>query len=428
MYSTNIWHPCSQMKDYESFAPLNITAAEGSYIYNNGKPVIDAISSWWCKSLGHRNLNLQRALIQQLETLEHTILANTTNSTVEILTNKLCQLTHTDKILFASDGSCAVEMAVKMSIHARVIKNQMDKTHFAALQNGYHGETCATLSISDLGLYKNSYKSLLFDCTFLKNLPYVTGIDDPLWHNAEKAWKNSEKQLEQIKHKLNAVIIEPILQGAGGMLIYSQDYIRRLSNWCQQNDVYLIADEIMTGIGRTGKILACQHADIIPDFLCLSKGLTSGMLPLSLCLTHNYIYELFYDDYETHKAFLHSHTHSGNTLASAVAIETLHLLESEKILEYVNDTLSLHMKNRMINISQKTSKIHKIRSIGAVVAADLKNTKDNRTAYKLCQIAIKKGALMRPLGNTIYWLPPLNTDISTIDDLADILKETLKIL
>ncbi|GGF88346.1 adenosylmethionine--8-amino-7-oxononanoate aminotransferase BioA [Cysteiniphilum litorale] len=412
------------MKDYETFSPLHITKARGSFIYHNDKPIIDAISSWWSKSLGHSHPDLQKALTQQLDALEHTILANTTNTTIEVLTQKLCQLTHTDKALFASDGSCAVEIAMKMSIHARVIKGQSNKTHFVALQNGYHGETCATLSVSDLGLYKEAYQALLFDCTFLKDIPYVTGINDPLWHDTQCAWQKSQMQLEAIKDKLNAVIIEPLIQGAGGMLIYSKDYLSRLAKWCKENDIYLIADEIMTGIGRTGKMLACEHADITPDFICLSKGITSGMLPLSICLTHDDIYALFYDDYATQKAFMHSHTHSGNTLASRVALETLTIFERESILNYVNKTLAPTMHNIMLEIAQSTQKLHNIRSLGGVVAADLKTT-EPRAGYKLYQRAIEKGALMRPLGNTIYWLPPLNTDIKTINKLGEILLELL---
>ena len=424
MYSTNIWHPCSQMKDYETFTPLNITKAQGSFIYHNGKPIIDAISSWWCKSLGHSHPYLQRALIQQLNSLEHTILANTTNATIEQLTQTLCKISHTDKALFASDGSCAVEIAMKMSIHARIIKGQSNKMHFAALQNGYHGETCATLSVSDLGLYKKAYQSLLFNCTFLKDIPYVTGIDDPLWHDSQDAWAKSQIQLESIKDRLNAVIIEPLIQGAGGMLIYSKDYLKRLATWCKDNDVYLIADEIMTGIGRTGKMLACEHADITPDFICLSKGITSGMLPLSICLTHDDIYALFYDDYDTQKAFMHSHTHSGNTLASAVALATLQLIEREQVLDYINNTLSPTMHNTMLEIAQSTQKLHNVRALGGVVAADLKST-EPRAGYKLYQKAVELGALMRPLGNTIYWLPPLNTDTKTINKLGEILLELL---
>ncbi len=425
MYSTHLWHPCSQMKDYESFNPLNITQAKGNFVYHNNKAIIDAISSWWCKSLGHNHPQLQAALITQLNLLEHTILANTTNPTIEKFTKKLCTLTRTDKVLFASDGSCAVEIALKMSIHARIIRGQTKKTQFAALRNSYHGETCATLSVSDSGLYKKPYQSLLFDCTFLTAIPYVSGKKDILWHDAKEHWFQTQTQLEMIKDKLNAIIIEPLIQGAGGMLIYSKDYLSYLSQWCKENDVYLIADEIMTGIGRTGKMLACQYANITADFICLSKGLTSGMLPLSVCLTHDFIYALFYDDYKTQKAFMHSHTHSGNTLACAVALATLETFENEQILDYVNHTLAPTLARNLYEVADKTQALHNIRHLGAVVAADIKNPSHPRQGYQVYQKAVQLGAFLRPLGNTIYWLPPLNTDLKTLNQLKDITIQAL---
>ncbi len=426
MYSTPIWHPCSQMKDYESFTPLSIQSASKSYLtLQTGEKLIDAISSWWCKSLGHNHPQIKQAIITQLDSLEHTILANTTNQTIEALTKSLCDITKMDKVLFASDGSCAVEIAMKISIQARVIRGQSDKSKFIALQNAYHGETAATLSVSDLGLYKNAYQSLLFDCEYIPDIPYVTGESDPLWHDAEKEWLKAQSFLHQHRQTLNAIIIEPIVQGAGGMLVYSQDFIKRLGLWCKENDVYLIADEIMTGIGRTGKMLALEHAGIQADFICLSKGLTSGVLPLSVTLTHESIYEIFYDDYETYKAFMHSHTHSGNTLASACALSVLEIFQKENTLEYVQKTLHPTMLQNMHNISHNTKLLHNIRSIGGIIAADIKSPKFTRSGYHVFQQAVKLGALLRPLGNTIYWMPPLNTEIHTLNELAEITEKAL---
>ncbi|MBK2124084.1 adenosylmethionine--8-amino-7-oxononanoate transaminase [Fangia hongkongensis] len=426
MYSTPIWHPCSQMKDYESFTPLSIQSASKSYLtLQTGEKLIDAISSWWCKSLGHNHPKIKQAIITQLDSLEHTILANTTNQIIEALTESLCDITKMDKVLFASDGSCAVEIAMKMSIQARVIRGQSDKCKFIALQNAYHGETAATLSVSDLGLYKNAYQSLLFDCEYIPDIPYVTGEGDPLWHDAEKEWLQAQSFLNQHRQMLNAIIIEPIVQGAGGMLVYSQDFIKRLGLWCKENDVYLIADEIMTGIGRTGKMLALEHADIQADFICLSKGLTSGVLPLSVTLTHESIYEIFYDDYETYKAFMHSHTHSGNTLASACALSVLEIFQKENTLEYVQQTLHPTMLQNMHDISHNTKLLHNIRSIGGIIAADIKSPKFTRSGYRVFQQAVKLGALLRPLGNTIYWMPPLNTEVHTLNELAKITEKAL---
>lgn len=426
MYSTNLWHPCSQMKDYETFEPLKINQAAQEFLYlSNGEIIIDGISSWWCKSLGHSHPKLKAALLEQFSLSEHTILANTTNATIEQLTQKLCQLTNTDKVLLASDGSCAIEMALKLATHARIIEGQAHKTDFIALKNGYHGETTGALSVSDLPLYKAPYKNLLFDCYFLDNLPYINSSNDPLWHSAKEDWLATQEKLEQVKSTTNAIIVEPIIQGAGGMLIYSPDFLSQLSLWCRNNDVYLIADEIMTGMGRCGKILACEYANITPDFICLSKGLTAGVLPLSVTLTSNNIYQIFYDDYAKNKAFLHSHTHSGNTLACAVALKVMEILEQECLIDHINNTLQPVLIENMLEIAKTTGKLTNVRGLGAMVAADI-ITSDPRAGYKTYQKAIKLGALLRPLGNTIYWMPPFNISTDSLEKLKNITQAALQ--
>jgi adenosylmethionine-8-amino-7-oxononanoate aminotransferase len=266
----HIWYPCSQMKDYEKFSPLHVSRAKGSYIeLSDGKKIIDAISSWWCKSLGHQHPRLKKALLTQLEAFEHVILANTTNQTIINLSKKLAGLTpDLNKIFYAGDGSCAVEIALKMSLHTRHLQGKTKKTTFISLENSYHGETLGALSVSDVGLYRNPYKALLFDTTFIASIPYVSGIQDPLWSDCTSYWQDIEKNLEKYCETTCAFIIEPIVQGAGGMKIYSQDFLKKLRQWTYHHDIHLIADECMTGIGRTGKMLACEHAGITPDFLC----------------------------------------------------------------------------------------------------------------------------------------------------------------
>lgn len=414
-----IWHPCSQMKDYETFKPLIIKKAQGCYItLDNDQKVIDAISSWWCKSLGHGHPRLKEALYKQAEAFEHVIFANTTYDNIVTLSETLTSfMPNMDKVFYAGDGSCAVEIAMKMSIHSRLLEGKPQKTYFMALTNGYHGETTAALSVSDVKMYKKAYQPMLFEPILIHDLPYVTGVDDPLWHHAEEAWLKVKPQLEKHAKITSALILEPIVQGAGGMLIYSADFLKRLALWAKDNDIHLIADEIMTGIGRTGKLFACQYAQISPDFLCLSKGLTSGFLPFSCVMTTNEIYNLFYDDYQKGKAFLHSHTFSGNPLGTAIALEVLNIIQEEKILENVN-TIGQIMKRYMIEIAEKTGLIHNIRQIGAIIAADLKNHQSSeRLGFKLYQIAVKNGLLLRPLGNSIYWLPPLIADQAILDEI-----------
>lgn len=422
----HIWHPCSQMKDYETFRPLIVEKASGSYItLSDNTRIIDAISSWWCKILGHNHPRIRKALIQQTKLFEHVILANTTNKTLVSFSEKLINITAPlNKILFASDGSSAVEIALKLSLHSHLILGNTKKTRFISLAHSYHGETSATLSVSDIGTFKNPYKPILFNVVFIKNIPYVSGKNDPLWHNCDQHWHAIEKQLEPLKDTTAAVIVEPILQGAGGMKIYSPDLLKKLRTWTKKNNIHLIADEILTGLGRTGKMLACQHANITPDFLCLAKNLTAGWLPCSVTLTTDSIYDLFYDDYKNGKNFLHSHTHSGNALALAVASETIDILQEENFCQKAQN-LELKMTEAFHDIADATKKIKNIRAIGGVVAADLICPKNKRMGYEIYKVAIKNGALLRPLGNTIYWLPPLNIKDKTLEKLKKITADSI---
>lgn len=426
----HIWHPCSQMKDYETFKPLVIESASGSHIkLANGKTLIDAVSSWWCKSLGHQHPRLKQVMREQIEKFEHVIFANTTHETITLLSEKLTGLTTTlKKVFYAGDGSCAVEIAMKMSLHARKINGDTLKTKFIALQNGYHGETSGALSVSDVGIYKHAYGAMLFDVFYISSLPYVQSIHDPLWHDCGDIWPFIEKQLEPYAASATAIILEPIVQGAGGMKIYSQDFLCRLRDYTLQHNIHLIADEIMTGIGRTGKMLACEHANIEPDFLCLAKGLTSGWLPFSAVLTTNSIYEYFYADYELGRSFLHSHTYSGNALGACLALEVLRMMDELDICAQA-DLLGDYMRERMTEVSDETRRLTNVRQIGAIVAADIIATNPSqRIGFEVYQKAVQHGALLRPLGNTIYWLPPLNTSHDTIDELARITSKALTLI
>lgn len=423
----HVWHPCSQMKDYEIFKPLIIERAEGNYFHlSDGRKIIDAISSWWCKSLGHSNPRLKQALLRQLDQFEHVILANTTNEAVVQLSEKLASLTNTlNKVFYASDGSCAIEIALKMSLHTRKIQGDSHRNRFIALSHSYHGETAGALSVSDLGLYRAPYESVLFQANFLSPIPYVNSRQDALWTNCNDHWETLLKQLEPLAKSTTAIIVEPIVQGASGMKIYSQNLLQKLRLWTQEHNIHLIADEILTGLGRTGKMLACEHANIEPDFLCLAKGLTAGWLPLSCVITSDTIYNLFYDDYESGKSFLHSHTHSGNALAVGVALETLKILEEENICEQVSK-LEKTLLNSMLNIAEETGKLKNVRSIGAIVAADLiVDNPQQRTGFEVFKKAVQLGAFLRPIGNTVYWLPPLNIDQQTLHQLAKITQEAI---
>lgn len=417
-----IWHPCSQMKDYQDCKPLVIKSAKGSYIeLANNTKIIDAIASWWCKSLGHGHPRLKAALLKQADEFEHVIFANTTSKTIALLSEKLVAMTQSlKKVFYASDGSSAVEAAIKMSLHSRIIAGENQRTKIMALANSYHGETGLALAATNISLYRKPYQKILMPVVFLKDIPYVSSKHDPLWHDCSSKWTTILNQLVAHQDTLTAIIVEPIVQAAGGMLIYSKDFLYRLQSFTKSNNIHLIADEIMTGFGRTGLPFACQHAKIEPDFMCLAKGLTSGWLPMSAVLTTDKIYDMFYDDFAKGKTFLHSHTHSGNALAAAVALETLKIFTKSKIYNRVRKIETL-LPELMQEVASQTNRIKNIRHIGAIIAADLildDNQKTQRYGYKIFKAGINFGIFMRPLGNTIYWTPPLNIRKNTLLQLT----------
>jgi adenosylmethionine-8-amino-7-oxononanoate aminotransferase len=417
------WFPCTSMKSLEQYPPVAIQSAKGSHlILTSGQKVIDAIASWWCKPLGHQHPRLKQALIHQAQRYEHVISANTCQEPLEQLAYELAQLRpKLNKVFYAGDGSCAIEIAMKMSVHSRLICGENKRTRFISLRHAYHGETLGAMGVSDVGLYRQPYDALLIEPIIINHIPYVQTLHDKLWHNCQANWPQIEKQLEPYQNTATALILEPILQGAGGMKIYSQDLLKRLRAWTQQKGIHLIADEIMTGFGRTGPMLACEHANITPDFLCLSKALTGGWLPFSAVLTNNAIYDCFYHN-NKQPPFLHSHTYSGNALGASLALEILAIYREENILEQ-GQALGDKMYAAMQAIARQTHKLINVRHIGAMVAADL-NT-PTQQAQVIAHQALQQGALLRPLGNTLYWLPPLNMSEQTLEELATITQKVL---
>jgi len=414
------------MKDFEQYPPIEIYHAQGSYLYTEQGPIIDAISSWWCKSLGHGHPHVLKAIHNQLDQFEHIIAATTTHSNLSALGAILAKISDLQHVFFACDGSSAVEIALKLSIQASQLKGYpKTRNRFVSLSNSYHGETLATLSVSDLGLYKKPYDSFSLHCEFIKNIPYVNSEQSYLWSNCEAIWPEILHTLEKNKEDICAIIVEPIVQGAGGMRIYSADFLKRLALFAKENDIYMIADEIMTGLGRTGKWLASEHAEIKPDLICLSKGLTSGTMPLSCVLIDHSIYELFYGNQEPEKTFLHSHTYSGHAVGVSAALATLNYMQKENI-NLISQSLGNHMAGCFKEIAATTQKLSNVRSIGAIVAGDLPEHENRNIQLEFHKTALGKGAYIRLLGRTLYWLPPLNTDKETIDILAQITYDSIQ--
>lgn len=423
MSESSVWHPCSQMKDYEGFPPLEVSRARGPYIeLTDGRRIIDAISSWWCKSLGHAHPRLQRAATQQLERFEHVILANTSNEPIRRLSCKLAAMCGLSHVFYAGDGATAVEIACKMALRAQQLRGDHKRTGFMALDEGYHGDTAFCMGLSDQGIFKQPYLPMCPDVPYLRNLPLRAGQSAANWNDCSAEWPAIEQQLSVHADSLAAIVLEPVVQGAAGMRLYSPDLLRRLRRWCDHHGVFLIADEIMTGLGRTGKALACDHAGIHADFVCLSKGLTAGWLAFSAVVTSREVYHLFYADYDAGRAFLHSNTFCGNALAVAVALEALEIYEQDEIFERAA-SLQRQLQSELQNIATDTGRLTNLRGIGGLIAADLvlpDSLQHARVGYAVYQRAVELGALLRPIGNTLYWLPPLNIESDVVTKLAEI--------
>lgn len=413
-----IWHPCSQMKDYEQLPPIVIDHAKGLYLYDiHGKKYADVVSSWWCNLLGHCNKKINNAVIKQIKKLEHVIFANFSNIPAIELSEKLVSNLPKglSKIFFTDNGSSAVEAALKMSFQYHHQTGKPKKIKFMAIKNAYHGETIGSLSVGGVDLYSKIFKPLLID---------ILRVDGPDCYRCKFGKNNktcnaqcfefAQKVMEKNADSISAFIIEPILQGAAGMKIYSPIYLKKLRQACNKYDINLIADEIASGYGRTGKMFACNHADITPDIMCIGKGLTGGYLPMALTATTDKIYNAFYDDYNKAKAFIHSHTFSGNPLACAAALEVLNILDDEKIIEQANKKAQYF--NELIKDTFVSNKfVGDIRNIGLINALEIVEDKKSkksfdstkRIGYKIYNEALRLGLLLRPIGDVMYFNPPL---------------------
>ena len=405
-----VWHPCTQMKLHESFPLVAITKGKGAWLYDeNGNALLDAISSWWTNLFGHSNPRINRAITEQLEKIEHVMLAGFTHLPVVELSEKLAALTkhHLGHVFYASDGASAVEIALKMSHHYWQLNGKSQKKKFVCLENGYHGETLGALAVTDVAIFREAYGSLLQD---VFTAPSPDARKAKTGESAEDVARHAAKQLEELfarEHQnISAIIVEPLVQCAGQMAMHSPEYLRLVRELCNRYEVHLIADEIAVGCGRSGKFFACEHAGIWPDFLTLSKGISGGYLPLSLCLTTDCIYQAFYGD-QMSQGFLHSHSYTGNPLACAAALACLEIFETENVLEK-NIGRSQDLANAFAWAKTDT-RIEHWRQQGMILAFDVKSDclKDPKTfARTMFANSLENGVLIRPIGNTIYVMPP----------------------
>jgi adenosylmethionine---8-amino-7-oxononanoate aminotransferase len=417
-----VWHPCTQMKHHEQLPLIPIRRGQGVWLYDmNDKRYLDAVSSWWVNLFGHNHPRIKYAIKQQMDALEHVILAGFTHEPVVRLSERLAALTGLGHCFYASDGASATEIALKMSFHYWRNQDQPQKRRFISLQNSYHGETLGALSVTDVAIFRDTYAPLLLE---------TVQVASPDWRLAAKGESaeqyalrcaaDLETYLSQHHTEIAALIIEPLVQCAAGMGMYASIYLQRVRGLCNRYQVHLIADEIAVGFGRTGTMFACEQAAIRPDFICLSKGITGGYLPLSVTLCTDDIYQAFYAD-SSARGFLHSHSYTGNPLACSAALATLDIFEEEQVLA-ANRQKSIYLKQKMATL--RSFPIQHLRQIGMIAAFDVETTQPDfqRVFY---QKALSRGVLVRPIDKTVYLMPPYVISEEEIDWLVAQLAELL---
>ena len=432
-----LWHPCTQMKDHEWLPLVPIRRGDGVWLQDfDGNRYIDAISSWWVNLFGHSNPRINHAVKNQLDELEHVMLAGFTHRPVVELSERLVALTPPPltRCFYADNGSSAVEVALKMSYHYWHNRGMQSKTRFITLSGSYHGETLGTLGVGDVALYKDTYRPLLMEAITVPSPDCFGREEGESWEaHSRRQFAHMEEALGRHADETAAVIVEPLVQCATGMRMYHPAYLEMLREACNRHGVHLIADEIAVGFGRTGTLFACEQADIAPDFMLLSKGLTGGYLPLAVTLTTEEIYQAFYDDYDTLRAFLHSHSYTGNPLACRAALATLDIFKQDRIVER-NRRLAERMRMATEHLADHPH-VGEVRQTGMILAMEMVRDRRSRTAYpwqerrglRVYQHALTREALLRPLGNVVYFMPPYVITEAQIDHLARVAEEGINL-
>jgi len=430
-----IWHPYTQMKDCQKLPPILIERAKGIKLYDDkGKFYYDTISSWWCNVHGHSHPKINKAIKEQLNSFEHILFAGFTHKPAIELARKVVEITpdNLTKVFFSDNGSTAVEVALKMSFQYWQNIGENKKTKFVSLDHAYHGDTVGAMSVSGVDLFNKVFSPLFFK-SFKAPSPYCYRC--PVGKDKNNCSFECVNKLEVIlkkkKDKIAAIILEPLVMAAGGMIIYPEKYLKKVSTLAKKYNVHLILDEVATGFGRTGKMFACEYAKVKPDFMCLSKGITSGYLPLSVTLTTNKIYKAFYADYAKKKTFYHGHTYTANPIACSAAIASIKLFKQENTLKKVAKIIPFFHKE--LEKFKGLKLVGDVRYKGLIGAIELVKNKKTRQPFNLEQRigveiykqGLKKGLVLRPLGSIVYFYLPL---CIKKNELKSILDQTYQII
>lgn len=411
-----IWHPYTQMKLAPNAVP--IVRADGVYLYDlDGRPLIDAVSSWWVNLHGHGHPHIAQRVYQQLTTLDHIMFAGFTHPAAIELAEKLLTVLPVNqrKIFYSDNGSTAVEVALKMSI--QYWHNQGQERHrIVYLEGAYHGDTFGAMATSGRGAFTNPFHSMLFDALMLP-LPDRENFED------------TTRQLESALQtgKIAAFIFEPLVQGAGGFRFYDAAYLDDLLRLCRRYQTPTIADEVMTGFGRTGHLFASAHLKETPDIICLSKGITGGVMPLAVTSCADYIYEAFLSD-DKRKTFFHGHSYTANAAACAAACASLELLESDDCSGR-RQMIADYFQTAVVRLKTHPKLSH-VRSLGTIFAAEVVDLHEqsyfNNIGVKLSRFLLERGVLIRPLGNTFYLMPPYCITTSELEIIFAAFEEFLE--
>ncbi|MDO8518617.1 MAG: adenosylmethionine--8-amino-7-oxononanoate transaminase [Deltaproteobacteria bacterium] len=400
-----IWHPFTQMRDWERETPLIIEKGKGNYLYDiHGKKYLDGTSSLWVTVHGHRKKEIDRAVKKQIDRVSHSTLLGLSNVPAIELAEKLIGITppNLKKVFYSDNGSTAVEIALKMAFQCS------GRSRFLTFQNAYHGDTIGSVSLGGIDLFHQIYKPLLFD-------------------SIKANFENAFELIQKHRNELAAVIIEPMIQGAAGMLLQPPGFLKKLRQACSENGVLLIFDEVATGFGRTGKMFACEHEKAWPDLMCVAKGITGGYLPLAATLTTQAVYDAFKGDYAELKTFFHGHTYTGNPLAAVAALANLEIFKREKTIARIQPKIR-RLKKRLSEI-ERLPAVKEIRQLGLMVGIDLgEHPLEKRIGHRVILEARKRGVILRPLGNVIVWMPPLSITEKEIDFLAEVTYESILVV
>lgn len=425
--SLRVWHPFTQ--EALDPAPLRITRAQGVYIYiGDGRRFIDAISSWWVNLHGHCHPAMMAAIAEQTAKMDHVLLAGFTHDGVEELSHRLRKVLprELEHIFFSDDGSTAVEVALKIAVQYWQNSGRAKKQSIVALEHAYHGDTAGAMSVSDDSIFNDPFRSFRFPVHRVHSAYcYRCPVGKSRATCDIECIEQLARLLEEKHAEIAAVIVEPLLQGAGGMIVHPVEFLQRVRHLCTQHNVLLIADEVLTGFGRCGKMFACELAGVVPDLMCLSKGITGGVLAMGATVCTSEIHCAFVSDDRSH-AFYHGHSYTGNSFAAAAAVASLRIFESEPVFERIDAIAKIH--NERLAAIAKHPAVGDVRSIGTVAAIELRADDagySSRLRPKLYSFFLDAGVLLRPLGNIIYVLPPYTITADELHYVHDRIAESL---